>query len=63
MGNNIKELREDLSLSQKDLARKLKISEYYMNKIENGKENPSVRLAIRMAHILNCRVEDLFFEN
>jgi len=60
MKNRLKEVRMEKGLSQKELAGLLQITPSYMNKIENGKRMPNVLLAVRLAAILDCKVEDIF---
>lgn len=60
MPNNIKQRREELGLTQKQLAEKLNLSETYLNKIENEKKKVHVVLAIRIARALNSTVEEIF---
>jgi putative transcriptional regulator len=60
MKNNLKQLRSQKGLTQRELACLLKVTPSYLNKIENGKRIPNVLLAVRIAHILDCRVEDIF---
>ena len=61
MNNRIKSVRETEGITQVELARRLNITVSWMNKIENGKVIPNVKIAIRIAKELNCRVEDIFF--
>lgn len=59
--NNIKELRfKDDQISQDDLAKALKVSRQTINAIENGRFNPSIVLAIQIAHYFNKNVEEVF---
>ena len=58
---NIKERREQLGLSQKELAEKAKISQSFLCDIEQGRCKPSIDTAIKIAQVLN--VADIkFFE-
>ncbi len=60
--NNLKQLRFDHNrMSQEALAQLLQVSRQTVNSIENGKFNPSVKLALKMAAVFNCRVEDIFY--
>lgn len=60
--NNLKQLRfEHNRMSQEALAQLLQVSRQTVNSIENGKFNPSVKLALKMAAVFNCRVEDIFY--
>ncbi|WP_034757685.1 helix-turn-helix transcriptional regulator [Rossellomorea vietnamensis] len=61
MVNKIAELRAKTGMSQKDLAKELKISHWYLNKIERGKVDPGVKLAVRIARALDTTLNDLFF--
>lgn len=60
MKNRIKVLRAELNISQDDLAKSVDVSRQTINAIENGKFNPSVKLAMRISKIFNCTVEDVF---
>lgn len=60
MKNRIKVLRAELNISQDDLSKAVEVSRQTINAIENGKFNPSVKLAIKISKIFNCSVEDIF---
>ena len=49
MNNRIKSVRETEGITQVELARRLNITVSWMNKIENGKVIPNVKIAIRIA--------------
>ena len=58
---NIKEKREELGISQKELAEKIGISQSFLCDIEQGRSKPSIDTAIKIAQALN--VADIkFFE-
>ena len=58
---NIKERREQLGISQKELAKKAEISQSFLCDIEQGRSKPSIDTAIKIAQVLN--VADIkFFE-
>jgi len=60
--NNIKKYRfENGELTQLALAEKLDVSRQTIIAIEQGKFNPSVKLALKMSHLFHCKVEDLFY--
>lgn len=61
MHNKIKQRRNELGLTQQELADKLGMSVSYINRIENEKKIPNVSLAIRIAHALKCKVDDIFY--
>ena len=49
------------NLTQAEVAAKVGCSRQTINSIENNKFIPSVELALRIAHVLNTSVEDIFF--
>ncbi|NLX52925.1 MAG: helix-turn-helix transcriptional regulator [Deltaproteobacteria bacterium] len=49
------------NLTQAEVAQKVGCSRQTINSIENNKFIPSVELALRIARLLNARVEDIFF--
>ncbi|TGA97858.1 transcriptional regulator [Sporolactobacillus shoreae] len=62
MENRIRELRSMLSLSQDDLARRCHVSRQTINAIENNKYDPTLKLAFRLADVLNTTVDALFYK-
>ena len=58
--NNLEEFRRAAGLTQQDLSQKAEVSRKSINAIENGIYVPSTVLAIKIATVLNCNVEDLF---
>lgn len=59
LGENIKEIRIEKGLTQKELADKVGISGAFMSLIEKGANNPSDENLIKIASVLNVSVEDL----
>ena len=53
MQNNLKKLREDINLSQDAFGSKLNVSRQTINSIENGKFDPSLPLAMKIAKFFN----------
>ncbi len=60
MITRIKEYRAQLSLTQEDLARKVGVRRETIVFLEQGKYNPSLRLAHDVAVALNAKIDDLF---
>jgi len=60
MRTNIKELREKRNLTQEALAEKVDVTRQTILFLEKGKYNPSLRLAYRIARVLNSKIEDVF---
>ena len=63
MQNNLKKLREEINLSQDAFGSKLDVSRQTINSIENGKFDPSLPLAMKIAKFFNSKIEDIFFLN
>ena len=61
MRNNIKQLRKQDGLRQEDMAVQLGVSRQTIIAIENDKYNPTLELAMKIAKLLNLKVEDIFF--
>ena len=58
---NINEKREELGISQKELAEKIGISQSFLCDIEQGRSKPSIDTALKIAEVLN--IGDIkFFE-
>jgi len=60
MENKIRELREQLNLTQIDFAKKLDVSRQTVISLENGKYNPSLPLAYKIAKAFNKTIEEIF---
>jgi putative transcriptional regulator len=60
MKTKIKELREKRNLTQEALAEKVDVTRQTILFLEKGKYNPSLRLAYRIAKVLNSRIEEIF---
>ncbi|MBK3311717.1 MULTISPECIES: helix-turn-helix transcriptional regulator [Bacillales] len=56
----MKEYRVKLNMSQEDLANKVGVRRETIGNLENGKYNPSLKLAYDIAKILKEPIEVLF---
>ena len=56
---NIKQLRVDEKLSQKDLAEKLHITQRKISYWENGKVEPSLNDLITISNLFSVSIDDL----
>ncbi|MGL5380683.1 helix-turn-helix transcriptional regulator [Clostridium sp.] len=56
----IKEYREKNSMKQTDLAELVGVRRETIVHLENGKYNPSLKLAMDIAKVFNLSVEELF---
>lgn len=60
MRNDVRTLRLDAGLSQRELAAALNVSRQTVNSIETGRYDPSLPLAIAIAHYFHRTVEEIF---
>lgn len=58
--NRLRSIREEQGLSQGELAAIMGVSRQTINAIETHKYNPSLELALRIAHYFKLSVEKLF---
>lgn len=57
----IKEYRAKFSMSQSELAELTGVRRETIIRLERGQYNPSLKLAMDIAHIFGKAVEDIFF--
>lgn len=57
---NVKKYRENINMTQKDLANRVGVRRETIVRLEASKYNPSLKLAIDIARVLDAHVEDLF---
>lgn len=60
MKNRLEELRKQQGIMQEELARQMKVSRQTIGSIENGRYNPSIILAIKIARFFEKNVEEIF---
>lgn len=60
MRNDLRQLRQDARLSQAALGERLGVSRQTVIAIENGRYDPSLRLAIMIARHFGTKVEEIF---
>jgi putative transcriptional regulator len=58
--NRIRVLRAERQWSQAELAERVRVSRNSINSVENGKFDPSLPLAFRIADAFGLRIEDVF---
>lgn len=54
------ELRKEYNLQQAELARLVGVRRETIGNLENGKYNPSLKLAMDIAKVFNKTVEEIF---
>ncbi|UXR51000.1 helix-turn-helix domain-containing protein [Staphylococcus simulans] len=59
-GQNIKQIRKQRNLTQKQLANQIEISRSYLSDIENRNKNPNIKTVKKLADSLGLSVTDLF---
>ena len=62
MKNRIRVLRAEKRWSQADLADRVGVSRNSINAVENGKFDPSLPLAFRIADAFALKIEDVFLK-
>lgn len=60
MKNRIEELRKQNGLKQEELANALEVSRQTIGSLENGRYNPSIQLAFKIARYFHMSIEDIF---
>ncbi len=60
MKNRLEELRRERGLNQEELARALRVSRQTIGSLENGRYNPSITLAFRIARYFGLSIEEVF---
>jgi Predicted transcriptional regulators len=60
MKNRLAEIRKQFKITQEELAQALEVSRQTISSIENGKYNPSIILAFKIAHFFKMKIEDIF---
>jgi putative molybdopterin biosynthesis protein len=59
--SNLKERRIEAGLQQRELARRVGVSRQTLGALEAGQTVPATSLALQLARVLGCRVEDIFW--
>lgn len=60
MKNRLEELRQQKGLKQEELAALMKVSRQTISSLENGRYNPSILLAMKLARYFGVTVEEMF---
>lgn len=60
MKNRLEELRKTRGVKQEDLAAALEVSRQTIGSLENGRYNPSILLAFRIARYFDMSIEEIF---
>ena len=60
MKNRLEELRKQRGIKQEELANALEVSRQTIGSLENGRYNPSIQLAFKIAKYVNMSIEEIF---
>lgn len=58
--NRLEEIRKGRGITQEELAAALEVSRQTIGSLENGRYNPSILLAFKIARYFGMRIEDIF---
>lgn len=62
LGPKVKEIREKLNISQRELAKEIGVTQSHICYIENGLRQTTVQILCNICNVLECRPDDLLFE-
>lgn len=60
MKNRLEEIRNARGIKQDELAKILEVSRQTISSLENGKYNPSIILAFKIAKYFDMTIEEIF---
>ena len=60
MKNRLEELRKPRFIRQEELAAAMDVSRQTIGSLENGRYNPSITLAFKLARYFGLAIEDIF---
>ena len=60
MKNQLEQLRKEWGIRQEELADAMNVSRQTISSLENGRYNPSIQLAFKLARYFRLRIEDIF---
>ena len=60
MKNRLEEIRKLNGIKQEEIASALEVSRQTISSLENGRYNPSITLAFKIARYFNMSIEEIF---
>ena len=60
MKNKIENIRKEQGILQDEMAKALGVSRQTISSLENGRQNPSIMLAYKIAKYFGMTIEDIF---
>ena len=58
--NRIEEIRKEKGIRQEDFAKSMGVSRQTISSLENGRYNPSITLAYKIARYFEMTIEEVF---
>lgn len=62
MKNRLEQLRRARGMTQEELAVALEVSRQTVGSLENGRYNPSILLAFKIARLFHTTIEEVFID-
>ena len=60
MRDRLEGIRKEKGITQEELANALEVSRQTVGSLENGRYNPSIILAFKIARFFNLSIEEIF---
>ena len=60
---DVRQVRQRVGISQKDLARKVGITQAFLSEVETGTKSPSLLTAAKLARALGCTIDELYADD
>ena len=60
MKNRIEEIRKERGIRQEEFAKSMGVSRQTISSLENGRYNPSITLAYKIAKYFDMTIEEVF---
>lgn len=60
MKNRIEEIRKERGIRQDEIAKSMGVSRQTISSLENGRYNPSIMLAYKIAQYFGMTIEEVF---
>lgn len=60
MKNRIEKIRKEKGIKQEDFSKLMGVSRQTISSLENGRYNPSIFLAYKIAHFFEMTIEEVF---
>ena len=60
MKNRLEDIRKERGIKQEELAATLEVSRQTIGSLENGRYNPSIILAFKIARYFGMAIEEIF---